>query len=1111
MLKRIISCLLAAAMLLSFGTVVFAEETFDFTVTITAEEKEDGQVAANENAFAGRKLKANVEVTSGSAEGVTYKYFWGDNDTGVYSLISSENYIAGNDFIGNWKTAFVNVTAYDSNNSVIKTVKATRYLGDAGKAGDRKASKAGIGVSAPTTDTSLFHKTDEGNVFVVGGKRFIVLDAFSNENEMFYVMADDTYGKRVFDTGKTSNGDKTLFKTGVNEYTSSGEGNIAYWLNHDFLENGNGEGNALPAEIKNNLAEHKYFEMKNAWDTSNEETVKVALLGRLEYIKYIDKFSPVINGNINDGWWLRDTQGCGQGDKHGPYRVIPSWDVVEGTGSLTASAYIRPTFYLGKDFFKTVHLDINTLGDNIKTLLLDKYTDEELLGVYSQAELNVLKKGKAIISSVTLSESKDALLLGTEENNYSITATPSLSAGQADRFKYQWYQGDVKLKNETNQTLIIGNDNAHYRTFKVEVTPVDSEGNAVGEPFMSESKYYGIPLQMLARRKIASSKEDIRFNSDDKYMFELDGKKFLVLDEFDSATESFYVLADDLYGKHVFDTNAAANESVLFSIEKTYTRGDETITVSSGEGNIAYWLNNDFLENGNGEGNALPDGIKNNLAEHIYATAQSSKWVERTETHKVGLLGRADFQKYSDKIGVLGNDQWWLRDVQGILRANDGGDKQLGPIAVMAEWNVLQGSKQDAEKYIRPAFYLKEDFFRTVKLNVNKIGAKLRKMIIARYTDEELKAAGYSDIEIETLKSAFGVEITTSADGYNFFNHENAKVNIEILNETATPRTVSIEYTAEPLIGGSLVSDSKETAVPSGKSNQTVDLTALPNGKYNITFILKENGEEFYRHSEVFNITENVSAASDRVLSLGVSSVITEKDMEFLKNLGLNQARTVITWDSIETSKTGKGNYDFSGTDAYMAAAEKYGLKITAILAYGNTLYGTQTDKHALTGEAKTAFVNFVKEAVKRYPNVNSFEIWNEPNAAGFWNGDTADYITLAKETVAAIREINNDVKIYVGSIDVSQSNATNFADSLLKEKMDVNGISYHPYFHEGMNRHYGTAETHLTGKINTYNQIVLNNGGWVKLPATEIGYETHLGGVEKATWAQLHGKQLKP
>ena len=196
------------------------------------------------------------------------------------------------------------------------------------------------------------------------------------------------------------------------------------------------------------------------------------------------------------------------------------------------------------------------------------------------------------------------------------------------------------------------------------------------------------------------------------------------------------------------------NSTVVFkSTASTYTSGEKEYTLSSGNGNMAYWLNNDFLANGN-DGKKLPQAIIDNLAKHTYKVSQNMHWKSSSEELKVALLGKSEFLRYAGKFtaGKNYDEYWWLRDSQAI---NDGGEKMRGPFMVICNHNIVEG-RTDASQtaYVRPTFWLNETFFTDVKLDVSTMGSEVKAMLANRYTDAQLKATGYSAVEIAKIKGA---------------------------------------------------------------------------------------------------------------------------------------------------------------------------------------------------------------------------------------------------------------------------------------------------------------------------------------------------------------------
>jgi hypothetical protein len=128
-------------------------------------------------------------------------------------------------------------------------------------------------------------------------------------------------------------------------------------------------------------------------------------------------------------------------------------------------------------------------------------------------------------------------------------------------------------------------------------------------------------------------------------------------------------------------------------------------------------------------------------------------------------------------------------------------------------------------------------------------------------------------------------------------------------------------------------------------------------------------------------------------------------------------------WSQIETSK---GVYTFATLDARISAAQSSGADLyytfgrtpasrssqptDTSCAYENGSCDAPTDVDALGAGTDAAFVAFVDALLKHVCNATAktcsikyFEMWNEPNAGGFWTGT---YAQLARMSSDAVREI---------------------------------------------------------------------------------------------------------
>ena len=146
---------------------------------------------------------------------------------------------------------------------------------------------------------------------------------------------------------------------------------------------------------------------------------------------------------------------------------------------------------------------------------------------------------------------------------------------------------------------------------------------------------------------------------------------------------------------------------------------------------------------------------------------------------------------------------------------------------------------------------------------------------------------------------------------------------------------------------------------------------------------------------------------------LGVNIHFTEPhpgELEMIRAAGFRWVRMDFTWAATEPEP---GRYDFAKYDALLAGLEKNGLRGYFILDYGHPRYAEAGDKHPFTRRAGTqefrdAFAKWAVAAIGHFKGRGIvWELWNEPNIAGFWKPkpDVQQYIALAKTAAAALEK----------------------------------------------------------------------------------------------------------
>jgi polysaccharide biosynthesis protein PslG len=171
--------------------------------------------------------------------------------------------------------------------------------------------------------------------------------------------------------------------------------------------------------------------------------------------------------------------------------------------------------------------------------------------------------------------------------------------------------------------------------------------------------------------------------------------------------------------------------------------------------------------------------------------------------------------------------------------------------------------------------------------------------------------------------------------------------------------------------------------------------------------------------------------------------------------IGGSWIRMDLAWDDVEPVP---GPYSWTRIDPVVAAARSRHLSILALLAYTPAFArprGCDNDKCGPADPA--AFAAFAAAAVRRYApmGVHDWEIWNEPNSAGFWQPapDPARYAELVRLTAAAIRSVQPQATVVLGSMAAGKltgigTPAITFLRALCDAGVNrvVNAIGWHPY-----------------------------------------------------------------
>ncbi len=192
---------------------------------------------------------------------------------------------------------------------------------------------------------------------------------------------------------------------------------------------------------------------------------------------------------------------------------------------------------------------------------------------------------------------------------------------------------------------------------------------------------------------------------------------------------------------------------------------------------------------------------------------------------------------------------------------------------------------------------------------------------------------------------------------------------------------------------------------------------------------------------------------------------LSDEDLDRIKAMGFGFVRFDLRWREVEYMR---GTYNWDWFDKFIGKLRERGIKSLIIVHGGNAVYTGMVDlppsqafgyRNApaapFNDEHIQAFVKFATSTVARYGTEDVvWEIWNEPDIAGFWppKPDATAFVRLATAVCDSIRKNSPDATI-VGPALAHMPNLLDnvrigFMESVLASTLStcLDAISIHPY-----------------------------------------------------------------
>ena len=620
--------------------------------------------------------------------------------------------------------------------------------------------------------------------FEVDGKKFVLAKEQNVKGAAYFVVALDPYGDiylegtRPSGTEGETRGWKEFSLTNGGFVDASGTTMETMLLGtgNDYtqFDDTSDATYALPDIFD------AYIDMDHSWPyvTDGHGTVKafnagVTLLSFSDYKNFSDRIGYKDNFFAVDGveyyTLLRDYSVGARAGVH----TTASGNVLED-GRDGKKYQLRPCFWLAKDFFEENVIDLEKAGSGVKAIIRDSaYTDQTVL------ESTYRDAGRGDLFDLYLNPNV-RLALTVRETGAAASGVQLLDTvvanmeGIAATFTYTWqvYQDGswvaAPTRNVNGNEIAITNDLAGKA---IRATATATGGTAYSEEFTvpAMAEYTEAPTDTETAKPLNNAE-----NSDSDRIFTIDGRGFVLLEEFDNDVQTYYVTTTDSYGTANNKVNGAREESKNYTYEGKYKNEDNSLE------DRLLGAGNDYAGLGAAAQDKfykLPDGIKDHIEENVWGRYKFPFWASSADpVNSVQMLSRTDFVKYEDILGWkdnvftqdgndIGAQYYIIRDT--AYWVSGGNDWYRGSVIDIGDHSTKYIS--DQVSLVRPAFYLNSDFFKNVKIDLATAGADIINLMKAKYKIEDLVDAGYAEVDLEGMgfehKVAMSLGTVTTVSG----------------------------------------------------------------------------------------------------------------------------------------------------------------------------------------------------------------------------------------------------------------------------------------------------------------------------------------------------------
>ncbi len=229
------------------------------------------------------------------------------------------------------------------------------------------------------------------------------------------------------------------------------------------------------------------------------------------------------------------------------------------------------------------------------------------------------------------------------------------------------------------------------------------------------------------------------------------------------------------------------------------------------------------------------------------------------------------------------------------------------------------------------------------------------------------------------------------------------------------------------------------------------------------------------------------------------------RDFALMKELGIDVLRFSLGWDDYEPSR---GRYDFAWLKEFVQLAARHGIKLRPYIGYTPEWAASRGSADGMAWNNPPAdyqtwyrFVHRLAQTLGDYPNVLSYEIYNEQNAKLWWDGTLDEYKETLRHAALAIRSADPDAQVILGGFVLPDADwLRSITQSGHARYYDITAFHAYP---ETWSEADVFVENYLTGRYREFLAYNRHPGEGEPVWINEMGFATTADRTERdqANW----------